>query len=499
MKWIYLFNEKLEKLFFQKISSKDLNLFRFLYCGSLIIYIVNSFPEVAIRYAKGMYNPIPLFELVGLGLMDYQSLYYIYLTLVVSLTLAMLGILTRVSLYISWICFFLYMGTKLGFAKMPGSNYVYHSQNIIVFVLFILSVSPGISDWGIVSFFRKNRKKQIYSPPHIPNWPTQLIKSTIALAYFGAGYCKIATSFLWADGYTLQAYFLHRHILLDMELSGFLAQFYYLCLFLGIASLILELTFFLIIFFPRLAPFYVFSALMFHVSVIFTMDINFLKTFALVYLVFIRVSFFSWLYEEIRYLLGKEPAVNYKETENLDELGDSEKDSKTEASKSISEVDKTNNDETNESNRKKSSYLRGKCVVLGVIGTLLLCIFARIESWPFTDYRVFQSRNHYSKVEALRIAAKDKDGHYRWVPVSVLGSVSVYIDQILRGALIKHKNGDKETLEALMRNLIGNIPAEFRKHYQHIAVVQLIVKKDAQGKFEVHQSIVLTRTFDILE
>ena len=48
-------------------------------------------------------------------------------------------------------------------------------------------------------------------------WPNQLIKLVLGLAYFGAGYCKLAGHPLWADGYNLQAYLLSKHLLHDID------------------------------------------------------------------------------------------------------------------------------------------------------------------------------------------------------------------------------------------------------------------------------------------
>ena len=46
------------------------------------------------------------------------------------------------------------------------------------------------------------------------------------------------------------------------------------------------------------------------------------------------------------------------------------------------------------------------------LGVLFFCIFARIESWPFSDYRVFQHHNHPEHVSIHAPFFKLSNGEY---------------------------------------------------------------------------------------
>ena len=181
------------------------------------------------------------------------------------------------------------MGTHLGFGKSPHTNYVIHSHNIVVFVLFILAIAPHAGEYGWDGLRRRGWRwwPSGGQPALATAWPRQLIILTLALAYFGAGYCKIASHLLWADGYNLQAYLMGKHLLLDCPVGAWIADSYWLCLLLSIATLALELTFFLILFFPRLTWLYVLSAISFHAAVYLTMRINFFPYYGFTLLVFI--------------------------------------------------------------------------------------------------------------------------------------------------------------------------------------------------------------------
>lgn len=384
----------LKKYFFQPTASQSLSLFRFLYCVLLIWRLQGDGAAFLSLFDSATWNPIPLFEWVGVGLMDksmFQALQYV---LIGSLALTALGAYTRVAAHVAWITFFLYIGTYLGFTKAAGTNYVYHSKNIVVFILFILAISPGVAIWGFDGWRKRGRKWRPLdiTEAYISQWPNQLIKLTLGLAYFGSGYCK---HLLWADGHTLQAYLMAKHLLLgdSTEWGLWLSQHYWLCLYLGIGTIILELTFFLVVFFPRLTWPYVVSGLSFHTTIWLTMRISFFPYFGFVYLIFL-----DW------------PTV-LRVTAPLQRVltlirGDR-----------ATEVFGTVTNQMSASVRQLVSgdTVAARRAILGMAGMLFFCVIARVECWPFTDYRVFQSRNHISNIRVFRFAAIMDDGSSQWI------------------------------------------------------------------------------------
>ena len=134
----------IERHFFKPADAQSLSLFRFLYCATLVWKITGGLASYEKQFAKGMYNPIPLFELFGFNEpMSFEVFPFVHYALLLSLVVAGIGLFTRTALTASWVLFFIYFGTVLGFSKSAHTNYVYHSKNIVVFVLLILSLAPG--------------------------------------------------------------------------------------------------------------------------------------------------------------------------------------------------------------------------------------------------------------------------------------------------------------------------------------------------------------------
>ncbi len=384
-----LIDRTLKSFFFQPADSKSLSLFRFLYCSLLIWRIARDGAVHLSKFGIATWNPIPLFDWFGVGLMSREAFQVLQVVLVAALALTAVGAFTRIAAHVAWISFFFYMATFLGFSKTADSSYVYHSKNIVVFILFILAVAPGVSAWGLDGWRRRGWKwrPSETSETTISNWPSQLIKVTLGLAYFGSGYCK---HFLWADGYTLQAYLTSKHLLLgeSTQWGMWLAEQYWICLFLSISTVILELTFIVVVFFPRLTWFYVFGGLSFHSMVWVTMKISFFPYFGFVYLIFLDWPTLTRLATPIRYVWNRFGA-----------------DARRAMSAAVA----------NRTTQVVGDTLHARRTILGMSGMLLFCVIARVECWPLTDYRVFQSRNHLSRVEVYRFATVDRNGNLTWV------------------------------------------------------------------------------------
>ena len=86
----------------------------------------------------------PLFELLDIPLMSLEHYQVLRYVLLVALLLTALGVWTRVSATVAWMAFFLYIGTYLGFLKSPIPITSSTPTTICVFVLFILSIAPGV-------------------------------------------------------------------------------------------------------------------------------------------------------------------------------------------------------------------------------------------------------------------------------------------------------------------------------------------------------------------
>ncbi len=292
--------KKINSLLFGATDSKDLNLFRVLFSVALIFQLASDFPWHVNTVSNGLdFNPIPLFEIFGIPRISSELFTWLGALLIVSLVLAGLGIATRVCLISGCILYFFYFGTVLSFFKSPHTNYVWHTNNIVVPVLFVLACAPGVNRFGVGRLLQRT-SKQVHLGP-FPDWPRFAVILTLGLAYFGAGYVKLVTSGpLWADGYTMQHALLEKFVMDDIPIAMGLARYYWICLLIGVFTLLIELTFVVVAFIPKLTRVYVTAGLGLHLGIYAIMNINFLHYFGFVYLVFLR---WEHVRKVLRYLL----------------------------------------------------------------------------------------------------------------------------------------------------------------------------------------------------
>jgi hypothetical protein len=257
-----------QKYIDEEISPSHLNVFKKLFLGALILQLlrdVHTFTST-IRH-KPFYNPIPILRAISPARPEAMFYDIVLYALVVVLILTFIKPLSRFFLWISLILCFWVLGVQLGLDKAANSDYVFHSKNIAIFILFILAVAP--TDCS-------------------KRWPLTLLRLTVAMVYFGAGVCKlIATGPKWMDGVTLQAVLFQYGYLLDRPRTLWLGQQYFLCVVLSVMITVFELSFLFFALRPRLSLVFAFGGLVFHVSILYYLGINFLSYHGLSYLIFL--------------------------------------------------------------------------------------------------------------------------------------------------------------------------------------------------------------------
>jgi hypothetical protein len=512
-----------DRFFFAPTDGRSLVLFRLLYCGVLACVHLREMSRVESLYGNplSVYFPIPLFEWLGLGQLPLHGLRLCGALLLLGLLAAACGWLTRLALTVSWITFFFFYGSVLGFEKPEPNSisfYTYHYNNIVIFVLLILSVAPGISLWS-VNAFRKHgwTKTSLFwfeAPPAIPAWPLLLIKLTLALAYFGASYTKLITSgFLWADGYTLQAYFLIKHLQEGAPAGYWLAQYYWACVAASVGTLILELSFIVVPFLrPRslLLRLYIVAGLGFHLMIAVTMNIlHFLPFMCLTYFIFL-----DWptVCDWARFFLAR-----------FSQLERRLQPSTTDAA--LIPV------------REKGLFADTPLARLFIVGTLsvsLLSIGLNIELWPFTDYGVFRGRLHYSQVRVGQVRGIDKNSNTHWLHAPDFGPgfngwydggnflrfymayspffnnsaarINILIDGTLLRFLLPHSSHllPRDTEEwrqnlqhegpELLREFHDHLPLLTRERFPTLEFVIRSVRMDAEGWFAPFDTVAFSTT-----
>lgn len=260
----------------------DLNhpaLFARLFCAVLAIQVVLNFRN---QYQYFLTNPQKIYgappKILGLFKvsMPGKTAFMLWgVLLLVSLCAVVAGIFMRFFLLTALLSYFFY------FMPIMSLAYIQRKTNLLPLVLLILLVSPSV-----------NRAVTAAGTA----WELTLIKLAIAQLYLSAGWQKIRHSgFNWLNGQSLQAYLLENYLWSDRAAALKLALKPRLCILISTFVLLFELSFWIIIPVPSLTPVYVAGGLLFHLGILITMRINYLKYLLPVYMVFLTNIVFKVL------------------------------------------------------------------------------------------------------------------------------------------------------------------------------------------------------------
>jgi hypothetical protein len=255
---------------FSQASTNQTRVFLILFCTTLAVESALNFREHR-RYFETrparIYGPPPRllgrFQLPSLKLQWFQGFGIVFIG---SLIFASLGILPRLFLLIALFSYFPYFNSIMSLASIQRKT------NLLPIVLLVLAAAPSL-----------NASFQAPSPL----WPIFLIQLAVVQMYFSAGVQKLRSGGLnWCDGESLRAYLIKHYLWGDTKSALKLAGHPTVCKLLSIFLLVFELTFWLILFFPRLTYFYVAAGIGFHLGTAVTMRINYLRYIGPVYAVF---------------------------------------------------------------------------------------------------------------------------------------------------------------------------------------------------------------------
>jgi hypothetical protein len=245
-------------------------MFARIFCAALAVQLLLNFRQ---QYRYFLTQPSKLYgsgpKLLGIAplpALNRSQFLSCGIGLIICLLLVCFGIYPYVAILLALICYFLYFGQIISLA------YIQRKTNLIPIVLLILLFSPSLG-------------KPLSAPS--AGWELLLIKIALIQVYFSAGLQKIHQSgFKWLTGKYLQAYLLENYLWTDRKSAWAIAANPVLCAVLSSLVLGFELTFFIILFFPKLTFVYVAFALLFHLGTLVTMQINYLKYLGPVYLAF---------------------------------------------------------------------------------------------------------------------------------------------------------------------------------------------------------------------
>ena len=219
-------------------------------------------PQLLIRAVTAVVPRDLLFTASG-----FRTLYWI--TVVVGV-LALIGLFTRVSLFIFALANWIFIAHLYSYAD------IHHPEAVFSILLMLLAFAPSGDSLSIDALLRRRKAGAAGGPGQshpsdMAMWPLKTAHALMALTYFSTGLSKLVFGgFRWMNGYTLQAYLLGDGLRRDLPIGIWMSQHRTLCILLSIGTVVFELTFFISLIRPRTAPFFFLSGLFFQIGLLVT-------------------------------------------------------------------------------------------------------------------------------------------------------------------------------------------------------------------------------------
>ena len=271
--------------FFNKNPSYNLGFCRILFYGLALGELWSKTYKVEVFYyfqwlPKELWTPVGVFNFYPKDMMFSLTETHMLLTLLcVFLFLAMIGFLTRISAFMSFILALLFLGYPNNFGT------VYDSSCLFLVVSFVLIFSNMGGNLSIDNLLRK--KKNLSEKDKELNlfwnlWTVKLITTLTCLFYFTSGIQKLRISGLdWFFSDHMAITFIHTGHPIGLFLSKFFI-FSKIAAFLGFATQILA---FIPIIYSRITPLFLILFCLFHIIIDLTLGSHFqMHTIVLVFL-----------------------------------------------------------------------------------------------------------------------------------------------------------------------------------------------------------------------
>lgn len=279
--WLILRNKakKLREFLFKEDAAVNLAVLRIV----LVAYILfTNFPSIALQTAKlgsdAVVPPPGWASVIDIIPISPEFVFGAGLAFVISGIFALIGFYSRISLFVMAVLGIYVMGIPQFFGKIDHYHILWH-------VLLLLPFTP-CGDALSIDQWRSSEKIDKRSIQY--GFPLKIIMILIGISYLFPGIWKFVFSgFEWAFSENLK-YKLHSSWLGEPESVPLLridryAFFYQTA---ALITLITELGFIFALFFRKTRVLFVFSALLFHISVYYFMGISFFSLMIL-YVVFV--------------------------------------------------------------------------------------------------------------------------------------------------------------------------------------------------------------------
>jgi uncharacterized membrane protein YphA (DoxX/SURF4 family) len=187
--------------------------------------------------------------------------------------MALFGILTRVTAVV------FALGCLFVTAFLFSFGDMHHPEAVMLIGLIVISLSPcakvlSVDGWLSAKLAERRGEPRASVPllearsPYA-GWPVRFLQCFYPLMYISAAVAKIGFadySFDWANGYTLQYYMIQDSIRKGLPLAMWTSQFHTFVWLGQIVVLVFQLTYFLVVPYPRLRWIYVPLGATFHLA-----------------------------------------------------------------------------------------------------------------------------------------------------------------------------------------------------------------------------------------
>lgn len=261
--------------YLQQYKAEDLvlftKLFSIIFAILLLFNFYNQYRFFRTSPQKVYAKKVKILGLFYLPDLSEKQFLLLGFTLLLSLMMIAFGIYTKLFIAIALLSYFSY------YSSIIKLDYIQRKTNLLPFILIVLLLSPALNKDADTSY---------------PSWEILLIKIGIVQMYLSSGIQKLKHSGIkWCNGYSLQAYLLENYLWNEKKTALIISKKRWLCSLLSWLTLLFELGFVFIIFFPSLTYLFVTLAFLFHWGTYISMRINYLKYLLPVYMIFFTDPF----------------------------------------------------------------------------------------------------------------------------------------------------------------------------------------------------------------
>jgi hypothetical protein len=263
------------RFWFSEGSYFDLAVLRIIAVGTQLFYLLNeTFSTLAYVYTlpRAIYHPLfvlrPFVWPWGLTTPPPSQVMFGIYGLSVFLGFASLfGLFTNVSMLLFAICCIVLQAFVFSFGQF------HHPEAIMLIALLAIALGPAGKVLSVDSLIRQPRggvpMPLLDYSGEFAGWPVRFIQCLFPLVYISAAIAKLSYnhySLDWANGYTLQYYFIQDHIRKDLPLAFWASQYHTLILLSQYVVLLYQCTYWLVVPYPKLRWLYLPVGFTFHLA-----------------------------------------------------------------------------------------------------------------------------------------------------------------------------------------------------------------------------------------